>query len=382
MSFYRSFLEEGLDTPILDDNNSPEIKEIEDIVNDQDANAEEQDDAQAAEFGPDEGVEDILDETYIAIAEAENEFNKIGMAIGIHELNETVSGREVVYEAVDIKQYFVKAKNWVVSFFKKVWSVLKRYAANLASVFKTNKGFAEKYANQIKDGYKLFKNSKNELQGYEYPAAAFNAMLADNKWKTSNTSKAVKEIKGYITKIASWRDDDKSSIAFSSDDSESILANYRKFMAGKECSQSELANAILLKLRGGSEKKKMYMEPDYVIEVLKFNGMKDINSTIKASKNEYKEAISNLNSIEKSLKNEDKTSSEKLGSVYRLTDCFKSILSITQISRNAMLKAVHGRSIQARLYGQAYVAAKNKDTHRGFQKESSEYGFLSNLNLV
>ena len=146
MSFYRSFLEEEMDTPILDDNNSPEIKEIEDIVNDQDANAEEQDDAQAAEFGPDDGVDDILDESYIAIAEAEGEFNKIVMSIGIHELNETVAGREVIYEAVDIKGYIKKAKDWVVSFFKKVWSVLQRYAHNIASVFKTNKGFADKYS--------------------------------------------------------------------------------------------------------------------------------------------------------------------------------------------------------------------------------------------
>lgn len=381
MSFYRSFLEEDIETPILDDNNSPEIKEIEDIVNDQDANAEEQDDAQEAEFGPSEGVDDILDETYMAIAEAENEFNQITMAIGLKELSEAVNGREMIYEAPDIKGYLTKAKNWVVSFFKKVWSVLKRFAANLASVFKTNKGFANKYESQIKEGYNLFKKSKNELTGYEYPKAAFDGMLKDSKWKTS--SAGMKNIRGYVSKIASWKDDDKSSVAFSADDASSLLAGHRKYLAGKECSANELANTILSKLRGGNEKKKMYMDPAYVIEILKFDGMKDINSAIKESRKEYKEAISNLNSIEKSLKgSDDKKASEKLGAVYRLTDCFKSILSATQVARNAMLKAVHGRSIQARIYGQAYVAAVNKNTHRGFQKESSEYGFLSNLQLV
>jgi hypothetical protein len=37
---------------------------------------------------------------------------------------------------------------------------------------------------------------------------------------------------------------------------------------------------------------------------------------------------------------------------------------------------------QARAYGQAYVAAYNKGQYKGFQKESAEYGFLSNLDLV
>ena len=385
MSFYRSFLEEELDTPILDDNNSPEIKEIEDIVNDQDANAEEQDDAQAAEFGPDDGVDDILDESYIAIAEAEGEFNKIVMSIGIHELNETVAGREVIYEAVDIKGYIKKAKDWVVSFFKKVWSVLQRYASNIASVFKTNKGFADKYSSQITAGAKLYaadKKRKTDLKGYPYPKSDFDAIANSNKWKTSADASEMTKIMNLAKNIANYADDNSKSVAFSNDDLESYVGDYRKYILGTDCSSSEFSDKLLNKMRGSSEKSKMNMDPAYVIEILKFDQTKEITKAIKESKKEYKKVISNLESIQRNLKGEKTTDSNALGNVIRMIDCFKKILSTTQVARGVVLKAIRGRAMQARVFGQAYVAASNKDKYRGFQKESAEYGFLSNLNLV
>lgn len=385
MSFYRTFLEEELDTPILDDNNSPEIKEIEDIVNDQDANAEEQDDAQAAEFGPDDGVDDILDESYIAIAEAEGEFNKIVMSIGIHELNETVAGREVIYEAVDIKGYIKKAKDWVVSFFKKVWSVLQRYAHNIASVFKTNKGFADKYSTQITNGFQNYKDNRNrkiDLKGYPYPKAAFDDIATSDKWKNTSKAPEMEKVTKLAEQIANDAKNGNSTVTIDTDGVEARVGDYRKYILGSDCSANEFADKLLNKMRGASEKTKEPMDPKYVIEILKFDQTKEINKAIKASKEDYKKVIANLNSIERKLKGEKETDSKALGNVIRLIDCFKKILSTTQVARGVVLKAIRGRAMQARAFGQAYVAASNKDKYRGFQKESAEYGFLSNLNLV
>lgn len=380
MGFYRSLLEEELDTPILDDNNSPEIKEIEDIVNDQDANAEEQDDAQAAEFGPDDGVDDILDETFMAIAESNREFDQITRAIGIHELNETVAGREVIYEAVDIKGYFKKAKDWVVSFFKKVWSVLKRFGANIASVFKTNKGMAAKYSNQITAGAKLYDSkAKNKLKAYPYEKSKMDKILNPSSWNKDANS-AVAEINKVSAEIKAARASN-SGVVFSNDKVDELLSKYRASFLGSNCSADEFHSKLLDYIRG-SEKTESKMDPAYVLEVLKFDGTKKVNEAIKSSRDEFKKTIRDLDAMEKSLKDAKSVDSDALGNVYRATDCYKKILNTTQVARSVMMKCLRGRSIQARLFAQAYIAAYNKDTHKGFQKESAEYGFLSNLKLV
>ena len=71
-----------------------------------------------------------------------------------------------------------------------------------------------------------------------------------------------------------------------------------------------------------------------------------------------------------------------------MADCSRAItmergsLTILQTWRSATLSAINARARQARRYGMAYVAAANRDKHKGFQKESAEYGFLGSLGLV
>ena len=60
----------------------------------------------------------------------------------------------------------------------------------------------------------------------------------------------------------------------------------------------------------------------------------------------------------------------------------RQILSVTQAWRSQTLAAIRARYAQARRYGMAYVAATNRGKYKGFQKESTEYGFLGNLGLV
>ena len=158
MSLYRTILEEEMEVPILDDENSPEIKEIEDVVADQDANAFEQDEAQEAEFGTGmggPGPEDALDEMCMAIAECQMADNEIMMSIGIMEASKMGRTGTVIYEAVDIK-----------GFFKKVWQVLQRYFQNISATFRTNKSFLAKFKKQITEGEKHY---DGELKGYKFP---------------------------------------------------------------------------------------------------------------------------------------------------------------------------------------------------------------------
>ena len=281
MSIYRTILEEELDMPILDDDNSPELKAIEDIVADQDANATEQDDAQEAAFGPSEGVSDIMDESAIIIAEAEMDFNKIMMAIGIYEASEMASGREVIYEAADIKGYLKKAKDWVVSFFKKVWQVLQRFVANFTSIFHTNKGLATKYKNQIQKGYDAYKKANN---------------IENNEDWMSSLDRTV--IGGYMKGVSGSNSDTK--FGMTKEVADNAVRKYREKICKVECDAGEFREKLLEHLRG-TEKKEGYMDPNTVLKVLE-NGKK-VSACRKAldkAKKEYKDAIKKLNDLERS----------------------------------------------------------------------------------
>ena len=391
MSIYRTFLEEDLELGgVLDDDNSIELKQIEDVVNDQDANAFEQDEAQAAEFGTSYGEdeivdpEEIVDESFIAIAEAEMNYNKIMMAVGIHEISETAAGREVIYEAADIKGYLKRAKDWVVSFFKKVWQVLKRVAANIASTFRTNKGLADKYAKQIKDGEAAYKNrDNNKMKMYTYEN--LDKLMDSDKWNGIKAMNAVSlnSIKGGL----------ETTQALSTDFAYNTARKYRAAICGTECDAGEFREKLHDYVCGGSEKKEGYMSADSIITILK-NGkeIKNAKKAMDGAQKEYKDAIKKLNELEKKFSRQanDKDAgkaaagNQKMETCVRMTDAVKQILTATQVARATILSAARARMGQARAYAHAYIYAANKSNpnYKGFQKESAEYGFLSNLELL
>ena len=387
MSIYRSILEEDLDLGgVLDNNNSVEIQQIEDIVGDQDANACEQDCAQAAEFGPSDGVDDIMDESFIAIAEAQMNMNKIMQAIAIYEVNEAASGREIIYEAGSIKAFFVKAKNWVVNFFKKVWQVLKRYAANISSVFHTNKGFAEKYSKQIEEGFAAYSKdhkSDNKLKMYTYKN--LDKVMKDSKWKA-----CMNFVSPYMDKAKNWED---GNVTLNQNEVDQKVKEYRSKICGSECDAADFREKLKVYVCGSDEKKEGLMPAADVIAALKSGeAVNTCKKTMDEAQKDYKAAIKSLNKLEKDFtkqsnssdKKEAKKGNTQLTICIRMVNLLEQCLTATQVARAVILSAARGRIAQARVYGQAYVAAANKANpkYRGFQKESAGYGFLSDIDLV
>ena len=389
MSIYRTFLEEDLELGgVLDDDNSIELKQIEDVVNDQDANAFEQDEAQAAEFGTSYGdgcdecdPEDIVDESFMAIAEAEINYNKLMMAIGIHEISETAAGREVIYEAADIKGYLKRAKDWVVNFFKKVWQVLKRFAANISATFRTNKGLADKFSKQIRDGEALYKKkSGNKLKMYTY--ANLDKLMDSDKWTGVKDSIKETDVNAEV-----------NSGSVSSSFADEVARKYRGAICGTDCDAGEFREKLHDYVCGGSEKKEGYMDADSIINILK-NGkaIKNAKKAMDGAQKEYKNAIKKFNDLEKKLvrqsndKDKEKAAegSAKMETCVRMADAMKQCLTATQVARATILSAARARMGQARMYAHAYIYAANKGNpnYKGFQKESAEYGFLSNLELL
>ena len=387
MSIYRTFLEEDLELGgVLDDDNSIELQQIEDVVNDQDANAFEQDEAQAAEFGTSYGEEEvadpeeIVDESFMAIAEAEINFNKIMMAIGIHEISEAAAGRDVIYEAVDVKGLFARAKKWVVDFFTKVWQTLKRFGANIAAAFKTNKQLADKYADRIKSGYGSYSKDGKKIKMWDFPN--LDTALTGNKDNAFSNAG--------VTKIMDRAKGSGDSSVISVDMVESTVKDYRKTLCGEACDASDLREKMHDYIYG-KEKKEGYMGADAVIAALgSGKAIKDARKSMDKAKKEYKDAIKKLNDIERSATkaaNKDgatQNDKDNMASAVRAIDIMKQVLTASQVARSVILSGAHARQIQARMFAQAYIAAANKANpkYKGFQKESTEYGFLSNLELL
>lgn len=378
MGIYRTLLEE--EVPHLDDNNNNDMKVIDDIVNDHDANEAEQQAAQDAAFGPDGGVDDILGESAMAIFEFEEGHAAIMQAIGMHELSEAACGRDFIMEAADIKGFFKSIKDKVVAFFKKVWQVLQRWAGNLKSVFASNKKFAEKYASQIKDGYEVYKGgkAKKELKGYKFQIPKLEK--ANVNTDTFLDEKAMKEIETMIANKSIEAD-----LNVSADDIDAGLEVVREALAGKKCSDAEFHDTLRDKYYGSIDPVELVMTPDEVTTILKDSkNMKDKSKEYFAeSKKQFKKAIDKLNTLEKRASNLKSDSAadaayrnKVMAMVTRYSNMLRKTLTYTQTMRSVHLGAINACARQARRYGMAYVAAANKGKYKGFQKESTEYGFL------
>ena len=392
MGIYRTLIEE--EVPHLDDNNNPDdqIKELQDTIEDQDANQAEQDAAQDAAYGPDCGVDDIMDESAMAIYELASGHAQIMQAIGMHELSEAAMGREFIFEAADIKGFFKSVKDKIVAFFKKVWSVLQRWAGNLGAMFTSNKKFVEKYAAAMKDGYDICNSSKydgKKLKGYDFSGISAAIEQAKAKKDSTAISDHAEGFLEAIRKAAEAKSGDiGKDFSNTAEEIETYLNNLRGSFCGKKgaVNSSDYGSSLKEFLYGDKEPKELWMKPEDVTSIL--NDKKDNKKAIKefmdASKKQMKTSMDKVSQAEKvASKMEDSVNRNKLmAECTRMVNYIRSGLAITQTWRSATLSAINAQGRQARKYGMAYVAASNRSKHKGFQKESAEYGFLGNLGLV
>lgn len=390
MGIYRTLLEE--EVPHLDDNNNPDdqIKELQDVIEDQDANQAEQDAAQDAAYGPDCGVDDIMDESAMAIYEFEAGHAQIMQAIGMHELSEAAMGRDFIFEAADIKGFFKSVKDKIVAFFKKVWSVLQRWAGNLGAMFTSNKKFVDKYSAAMKDGYAICTGGKydgKKLKGYEFTGIEKSIAIAkankDSSWISDNANEFLEAIR----KAAEAKSDISSEAKTTAEEIEQMSNAIRGGFCGKESvSTSDFSSSLKEFLYGAKEPKEMWMKVEEVTTILndKKNNKKAVTDFTSAAKKQMKTALDKVSQAEKAASKMDNSTNRNslMAECARMSNYIRSALATTQTWRSATLSAINAQGRQARKYGMAYVMAANKSKHKGFQKESAEYGFLGNLGLV
>lgn len=392
MAIYRTLLEEEIN--ILDDNNCNDeaMKELDDIVNDSDANAEEQERGANGEFDP-KGVDDIMDETFIAIAESEAAWNQTMQAIGMKELSETARG--VYTESFDdVKDWFRKVKDKIVAFFKKVWQVIQRWAGNLNAMLSTNKRFVEKFASKMRDGYPRYKDYDKKLKGYTF------------KGLGEGESKLINGIDGHIQAIIDGISDLKRfltdpqelNVAISDYDSKiakawSSISGYSAGEVGdnNEYDLTEVRNTTFEKLFGSEDPEELDngMPVDDVIKILKDTKKDKENSKkeFEKSKKKFKSAIRSIDSLEKYVTSkQDKSNTSRANTMIagcqKISSSLNKVLNFDRVVHSVYMSALTKRQRQARRFGNLYVRLANKKKYKGFQDESASFGYLGQLDLI
>ena len=383
MGIYRSLLEEEITH--LDDNNdtNEQIEDLMDALDDHDANEAEQERAQAAEFEePGTPAEELLGESWMAIYEFEQAHANLMQAIGVHEISEAAMGREVLWEAPDIKGFFTNIKNKIVEFFKKVWSVVQRWAGNLNALFSTNKRLLEKFGSKIDDGFKLKDKIKKQPKGYSFEG--FDKIAVSKEDVAAKVEEVGKFAVSNLDKF-----ENGTYEATTAEDVESALKTIRKSYGVDDASSSDFASKLKEKMYGSKEPSSMWMDPKTIKDVLadKKNYKSGIKKLMEGVKKQSKDAISKIDKMEKSVKSKmskdsDNTNSNKLiMECNRYVEFHRGVLTATQVYRTQYLHAMNALCRQARKYAMVYIAAANKDKHKGFG-ESTDYGFIGRLNLV
>ena len=111
--------------------------------------------------------EDAIEESYMAIAEMQYTWNSILENLAFNEMANIMDPSVVLEGAGDTLK---KMGESIKGFFKKIWDVVQRWAANVSSTFTTDKTFVNKYAGKIRAGYTKYSSDKSidRVQGYPY----------------------------------------------------------------------------------------------------------------------------------------------------------------------------------------------------------------------
>jgi len=407
MSIYRTLLEEDEINVIDNEDNDgfEEVKDLMEVIDDGEINMQEVEDAADAEFGPDEDVEDIMDEFCLLIAESESAWNLVLEGIGIRELNEAVQGiNEEKIDMESVKSFFGGLKEKVVNLYNKVIGTIKKYAESAMAAVKFNLDFVAKNREAIIDGAK----SGVSVQGYPY-----SGMKGAAKYFNANP---LTKTKAY--KLAMGGDEALNSARYDQQDRVADLQKVISALTGGKVAASSRSykKEMVAYLRGGTEKVAVKASGKDIIAVLedKEGMIKAINDAQNSAKEECKEVVKALHKLEKSYAKaagrEKNSTIDRIGTgamksygiktkgerKYASADAaaadskknraaviaqgLNNVLSVSTIAKGTILKMVKEQAQQARKLANACIKASKKGS-KGIE-ESFEYGYLSDLNLI
>ena len=362
-----------------DDEYTVQLNDIAKTVEDlNDARADESEqkelDGQDLESNP-------VEECTRSLYESEHNWNLIYRAMGEHELHEAARGNEVIMEAVDIKAFFTKVKEWFVKKFHDLTDIVKKWIASFKTKSQKDKSFVSKYADKIRKGAAAM---DKEIECHDFKsvnldvATQFNTAKAQYKFAASSTL---------------MRADGKGTTSM---DKVVIQApEVRGALVGEEkgLTSEEFTAALKEKLMPAKVKMapgKGATDPQYVIDVLsdKFNDVQKIMAAYNAAKKEYKNLFKALKTWEKACQSSG--SNEEFAAVNKTIADVKEVKNAHTTALAYAMKSMAARKAQCLLIANKYIAAcpaekKEKAAKPEAKQENARLvdgGFLAGLTMI
>ena len=288
-----SAVEDAIQTP---DNIGVDLDQVEKDIAGEDGIAAHQAEVEDAQEGM---IGDPIEEFAMIMYENEYNYNQIMQAIGIAELNEAAMGREIIYEATDIKSFFKTIKDFIVSSFKSFTEAVMNVIAKLGISAKLDKKFVTANKEKIDAGF----NTDWSIKGYDFD---------DIEYPTDKVLTVI-GIENYLADVEKGKIGE-AELAQISDEykpENHLKRVFKHFKVDNEsvATVSDFVKALLLMLAG--EKKDINKSSfDNANAICAFlSGEKEINSIKKAYaevKKAYKSDLAKVAEWEKKADVEDK----------------------------------------------------------------------------
>ena len=177
---YSRLMESAVDGAIqTPDDIGVDLDQVEKDIAGENGIAAHQDEVEDAQEGM---IGDPVEEFAMIVYESEYNYNQIMESIGMAELHEASMGRELIFEAVDIKGFFEKVKKWLVSMFEKLTQAVRKLLAKLDFQAKADKKFVTQNAVRIRAGEKM---ADWAAEGYVFEDLKFSGISQSDKVKKS-----------------------------------------------------------------------------------------------------------------------------------------------------------------------------------------------------
>lgn len=136
---------------------------------------------------------EIAEATYMSLYESEYNFNQIIECLDVHTLNAASMDRELVLEASDIKGFFTKVKEAIMSAFRSFTEIITNALNKIKSVFLNNKKFVNENKAAIEKGFGKMANRNDQVMGLAYDHNGIQAFASkmksfDNEGKKIDSS--------------------------------------------------------------------------------------------------------------------------------------------------------------------------------------------------
>lgn len=397
MAIYRAMLEDSINDLDTNNDGAKETKELMDVIDKQEINAQEVEDAQDAEFGPDD-VDDILDETVIAIAESYTGYYAIIESLAIAELHEAARSNErgEVRGGRVSEEFDKNTKKGVISAMK------QRLAALCTRIISSINKLLTALKRVFFDNHALYA----ELAGKKILKGGSRGMLEVKGYPYDGLDKALKGFnKDMVTSSVVYKKVNSGKAVSDSD----IAGDYSRIFGGimdvgNAESPRTYKKALIQALRGADKPVMVKMSAEDVLKILK-NSKADyqlISNTAKLIKSEFKSAIKAIDSwasrggeARGNAREGDARGGESGLSANAVAKAMNRYIDFVAAARAAIVKASADRARQARKLAHKYwraglgkdVDVRGREARGAEMRESAiensfKYGYLSNLNLI